>query len=81
VPEDTGPNVEGGAAMKLTPKQAADQARVSVSLIYNWCADGRLAHYRLGRAGRRGRILIDSADLEKVIADCRKERPPLLAAE
>jgi len=67
--------------MKLTPKQAADQERVSVSLIYQWCAEGRLPHYRFGRDGRRGRILIDPADLEKFITECRKERPSLLAAE
>ena len=67
--------------MKLTPKLAADRANVSVSLIYKWCAEGRLPHYRFGRDGRRGRILIDPVDLEKFIAECRKERPSLLAAE
>ena len=62
--------------MKLTPKQAADQAKVSVGLIYAWVADGRLAHYRVRREGRRGRILIDYADLEQVIAGCRQECHP-----
>jgi excisionase family DNA binding protein len=67
--------------MSLTPKQAADRTKVSVSLVYQWCAEGRLPHYRFGRDGRRGRILIDPADLEQFIAECRKERPALLAAE
>ena len=67
--------------MKLTPKLAAERTNVSVSLIYQWCAEGRLPHYRFGRDGRRGRILIAAADLEKFIAECRKERPSLLSAE
>jgi excisionase family DNA binding protein len=65
----------------LSPKQAAERAGVSPSLIYTWCAEGRLAHFRLGAEGRRGRIRIDPADLDVLIAACRKERHPLLAAE
>ena len=40
----------------LSVKQAAERARVSESLIYRWCAERRLRHYRLGGNGRRGRI-------------------------
>lgn len=65
---------------RLTPKQAAKRAGVSQSMIYTWCAEGRLAHYRLGAEGRRGRILIDPADLEKLMQECRKGRHPLLAS-
>ena len=49
---------------KLTPKEAAERARVSLSLIYTFVSEGRLAHYRLGGGGKRGRILIDSTDLD-----------------
>ena len=66
--------------MKLTPKQAADRLGVSPNLIYVLCQEGRLPHYRIGADGRRGRILIDPADLDEFIAACRKERHPLLAA-
>jgi hypothetical protein len=33
-------------------------------LVYRWCAERRLPHYRLGTRGRRGRILIDPDDLD-----------------
>src|SRR5205823_4849997 len=52
------------AAKKLTPKEAAERAGVSVSLIYQWCDERRLAHYRVGGDGRRGKILIAPADLD-----------------
>ncbi len=67
--------------MRLTPKQAAAKAGVSASLIYTWCAEQRLAHFRLGAEGRRGRILIDPDDLEKLIKECRKECHSLLVDE
>jgi excisionase family DNA binding protein len=60
-------------AMKLTPKQAADRAVVSLSLVYQWCQDGVLVHYRLGRPGKRGCIRIDETDLTEFLATCRKE--------
>ena len=66
--------------MRLTPKQAAERAGVSTSLIYTWCAEQRLAHYRIGAEGKRGRILIDPADLDRLIAECRQERHPLLVS-
>lgn len=65
--------------MKLTPKQAAEHEGVSTSLIYRWCDEGRLPHYRLGAEGRRGRILIDPDDLDVFMRGCRQERHPLLA--
>jgi excisionase family DNA binding protein len=66
---------------RLTPKEAAVKARVSTSLIYSLCHDQRLPHYRIGTDGKRGRILIDPADLEAFIQQCRQERHPLLASE
>ncbi len=62
-----------GPAMKLTPKQAAAHAVVSLSLVYQWCQDGVLVHYRLGRQGKRGRIRIEEADLVAFLETCRKE--------
>jgi len=67
--------------VKLTPKQAAQRAGVSPSLIYAWCHEGRLAHYRLGCEGARGRILIDPSDLDRLVEECRQERHPLLVTE
>jgi excisionase family DNA binding protein len=54
--------------MLMTPKEAAERARVSVSLIYQWCNSGQLAHLRVGMQGRRGKILIVQADLESFLA-------------
>jgi excisionase family DNA binding protein len=53
--------------MKLTPQQAAKKTGVSVSLIYLWCSEKRLLHYRLGAKGKRGRILIEEMELEKLV--------------
>lgn len=64
----------------MTVKEAATKARVSPSLIYVWVKEKRLACFRMGSAGRRGRILIDPADLEVVITECRRDRHPLLAS-
>lgn len=62
----------------LTPEQAAGRVGVSRSLIYHWCQDRLLPHYRVGTSGRRGRILIDPADLEAFMGRCRVDRHPLL---
>jgi len=65
----------------LTPKQAADKIGVSDSLIYEWCSAGLLPHYRFGRSGRRGKILIDDTELDAFMAahhrKARVEAPPL----
>ena len=49
--------------MKLTPKQAAAQAGVSISLVYLWCDQRLLTHFRFGSKGKRGKILIEESDL------------------
>src|SRR6266852_2087038 len=59
--------------MKLTPKQAAAVAGVSVSMVYLWCEERRLRHYRCGSKARRGRILIEDADLTAFLEACRVE--------
>lgn len=64
----------------LTVKAAAERAGVSVSLIYLWCKEQRLVHFRVGAEGRRGRIRIAPADLDAVLASLkvggRKDPPP-----
>lgn len=65
--------------MKLTPKQVAEQEGVSQALIYQWCQEG-LPHYRLGGAGRRGRIMIDSSDLVAFLESCKFTPQGLAAA-
>lgn len=57
----------------LSVKQAADTAGVSASLVYEWCAERLLVHYRFGAKGRRGKVMIDEMDLEAFLAACRQE--------
>jgi hypothetical protein len=46
---------------------------VSPSLIYQWCEQRVLTHFRVGGKGRRGRILIDPADLDALLLARRVE--------
>ncbi len=48
----------------LTVKQAAARLRISPSLVYSWCEDHILPHYRIGGKGKRGKILIEEAALD-----------------
>ena len=61
--------------MRLSPKAAAARAGVSVALVYEWCQSGRLPHYRFGRAGARGKIMVDENDLDEFLASCRVTAP------
>ncbi len=62
----------------LTPKQVAERIGVSDSLVYEWCAQGLLKHYRFGGKGRRGCIRIEEADLAAFLAACLHEvRAPI----
>jgi excisionase family DNA binding protein len=60
----------------LTVKAAAKKIGISVSLIYELCAGGQLAHFRFGRCGKRGRIVIDEQELDRFMAACRKAGEP-----
>jgi excisionase family DNA binding protein len=62
--------------MLMTPKQAAERACVSVSLIYQWCQTGGLPHLRVGSSGRRGKILIDDSDLDGYLASFKVTAVP-----
>jgi excisionase family DNA binding protein len=67
----------GRPAVKLTVKQAAGRAGVSPALVYRWCDERRLPHYRCGGRGRRGRILIDPVDLDAFLETLKiTPRPP-----
>jgi excisionase family DNA binding protein len=57
----------------LSVQETADRLGVSPSLVYQWCHERTLPHLRLGKAGRRGKILIDEADLDAFIAASRVE--------
>jgi excisionase family DNA binding protein len=61
------------AAMKLTIREAAQAAGVSDSLLYQWCQERRLRHYRFGAEGRRGKIMVEEADLAAFLEECRVE--------
>ena len=58
----------------LTPKQVAEQYPfLSISLIYQLCEEKRLTHYRIGGKGKRGKLLLDPADIERFLAEQRVE--------
>jgi excisionase family DNA binding protein len=57
----------------LTVKQAAERLRVSPSLVYSWCEDRILPHYRMGGKGKRGKILIEEAALDAFLQSHRVE--------
>jgi excisionase family DNA binding protein len=61
----------GGIDPVLTVKAAAEKVGVSESLIYEWCQQGILPHYRFGRPGKRGKIMVDAAELAVFIETCR----------
>jgi excisionase family DNA binding protein len=62
----------------LTTREAAERAGMSPSLVYRWCREQQLPHYRFGTQGRRGKILIAPADLDDFMQHCRVERHGLL---
>jgi len=57
----------------LTVKQAAARLRISPSLVYSWCEDHLLPHYRMGGKGKRGKILIEEAVLEAFLQSRKVE--------
>jgi excisionase family DNA binding protein len=64
----------------LTVKQVADRLRVSASLVYSWCEDHLLPHYRMGGNGKRGKILIEEAALNAFLESRKVEGKPVDAA-
>ena len=60
----------------LTVSQVAERAGVSGGLVRAWVRGGELPHYRLGKRGKRGRIAIDTVDLELFLRSRRVEIVP-----
>ena len=60
----------------LNVSQVAERAGVSGWLVRAWIRGGELPHYRLGKRGKRGRISIDPADLERFLRSRRVETAP-----
>jgi hypothetical protein len=46
-----------------------------VSLIYAWCRSGVLPHYRLGRTGKRGKIVIDEDEFDEFLEKMKVNGP------
>jgi excisionase family DNA binding protein len=65
----------------VTVSEAARRLNVSPSLVYQWCEEQLLTHYRFGGKGRRGKILLAPADLEQFMQACRVGHHPLLGSE
>ena len=59
----------------ISVKQAAERAGVSEALVYQWCNERRLPHYRLGGEGRRGKIGIRPPDLDSFLDSLKVELP------
>lgn len=55
----------------MTVRDAARRLEISTSLCYEIIAEGRLACCRVGRQGRRGKILVTEADLQKFLESVR----------
>jgi excisionase family DNA binding protein len=61
----------------LTVKQVAARLRISASLVYGWCEDHLLPHYRMGGKGKRGKILIEEVVLEAFLQSRKVEGKPV----
>ena len=57
----------------LTVRQIAERLGISQSLVYSWCDDHLLPHFRFGGKGRRGKILVEAAALEAFLQDHKVE--------
>jgi excisionase family DNA binding protein len=57
----------------LTPKEARErlEGKVSLNTIYRAIEERRLPHYRVSGDGKRGKILIDEADLLAWLESCK----------
>jgi excisionase family DNA binding protein len=57
----------------LTVKQVAARLGISASLVYGWCEDHMLPHYRMGGKDKRGKILIEEAVLDAFLLSRKVE--------
>jgi len=61
---------------KLTPKEAADYLGCSVSLVYQLADERRIAHFRIGGRGRRGKYSFTLEALDAFLESCKIEVTP-----
>jgi excisionase family DNA binding protein len=59
----------------MTAKEAAERCGISVSLIYQLASENRIPHYRIGRLGRRGKLVFDEEGIRQFLENCRVEKP------
>ena len=64
----------------LTIKEVSERLRVSTSLVYSWCEDQLLPHYRMGGKGKRGKILIEETALDAFLQSRKVEGRPVDAS-
>ena len=64
-------NVNESLSNLLDPREAAEYTRLSRSMIYKLCDERRLAHIRVGSRGKRGKVLIRRADLDRFLEENR----------
>jgi excisionase family DNA binding protein len=55
----------------VTVKEFAERAEISLSLAYALIKEGRVPCRRIGRKGRRGKIVIKEDDLNKFLESVR----------
>ncbi len=60
-----------------TVKEVSERLRVSDSLVYSWCDEHLLPHYRMGGKGKRGKILIEEAALDAFLQSRKVEGKPV----
>ena len=54
----------------MNVREAAERLEVSISLVYQLIAEGRLPHVRIGGRGRRGKIIVRPEDIESFLEAC-----------
>lgn len=57
----------------MTVKQAAERLEVSQSLVYKLIEENRLGCVRIGRKGRRGKIIVRESDIQAFLRECEQE--------
>jgi excisionase family DNA binding protein len=60
----------------MTAKQASETLGVSLSMVYQLAREGRLPHFRIGLAGRRGKLIFDDEGIRRFKESCRVEKCP-----
>jgi excisionase family DNA binding protein len=57
----------------MNVREAAERLEISLSLCYALVEEGRIPHRRLGRKGRRGKIVIREDDLLQFLETVKVE--------